>query len=181
MPLLPILPFCLPPTGIFPHFLQAKGSTSPSGALIANVLSAAGISGFRVIPREQIPADLKSNDAVWVADGGLVGTVSIVSQQGASSTEQLASYLMASDAQSCKGVFASGRYPTQQQSGSARLRTACDNSDNKAIEIDYTIALRPQGGFYVFALVATGGSGGQSVQQAGARLHEATLVSLSRR
>jgi hypothetical protein len=122
--------------------------------LIANVLSAAGISGFRVIPREQIPADLKSNDAVWVADGGLVGTVRIVSQQGASSTEQLASYLMASDAQSCKGVFASGRYPTQQQSGSARLRTACDNSDNEATEIDYTIALRPQGGFYVFALVA---------------------------
>src|SRR5262249_4745977 len=80
--------------------------------LLANILSAAGIVGFQVIPRDKIPSDLSRYDAVWTADN-VIGAVSIILPGAAKGPEDITSFLMTADAQSCKGVFASGRYPTQ--------------------------------------------------------------------
>jgi hypothetical protein len=172
-------PFATPPPAPQGQVGMAESNARTEATiLIANILSAAGIPGFRVVPREKIPDDFKSYDAVWTTDD-VIGTVKIVSSQTVSSAEELATLVMASDAQTCKGVFASGRYPTQQKTGATRLRTGCSGSEHP-IEVDYTIAPRAKGGFIVFGVLADEEKA-QAGKEAGAKLHEAAVRTFARR
>jgi len=143
-----------------------------AAVLLANVLSAAGIQGFRILPANKLPAKLRSHDAVW-ASPDLLGTLRIISTTTAATPERLAALLMAADAQSCKGVFASGRYPVQEGSRTARLMTGCSGT-TKPIEIHYTIMPRSKGGFYLFAVFGQKGHG-DLARDFGTRLYDAAV------
>ena len=158
---------------------QSGDFRSEAASIAANVVANANIAGFRILSRDQITTELQRFDAVWTADNGLVGTVTILTQQAGSGAEQVAASLMSADAQSCRGAFASGRYPTQTETGVARLTTACRGSANPS-EVSYTIAPRPSGGFYVIGVTGNGNRP-ETVHDAGARVHEAALRSLGRR
>ncbi|KAB2919950.1 MAG: hypothetical protein F9K29_03585 [Hyphomicrobiaceae bacterium] len=163
---------------------DAKPSIAQSDAraeaavVVANVLSAAGLPGFRVLTYDETPADLRLHHAVWVSQN-LAGSLRIFPRDAAKNVEELASYVMARDAQDCKGVFASGRYPTSPETGAARLMTGC-SSTNAPVDISYTIAPRAKGGFYLFATMGTGGNA-EPVKDAGVKLHEAALKSVTGR
>ena len=162
-----------------PQLPQGHEHRAEATTIVAHVLSSAGIAGFRVLPREQMLAALQQHDAIWLADGGLSGLLNIESSPSFSNAEQVATSLMAGDARTCRGAFASGRYPTEPETGSARLVTACSNTE-KPSHVNYTIAPRLRGGFYVFAIVGSP-EGVPAVQGADARLHQAALRTLNPR
>ena len=186
------------PSGVPPANLSASNpwvapprASQPSGAVIsehrteatifvANVLSAAGISGFKVVPRDQIPATSQQHDAVWTADNGIFGLLNIETSPQFSSADQAGASLMALDAQNCKGAFASGRYPTEPKSASARMMTACTGAERPS-QVNYTIIPRSRGGFYVFAVIGESGDRAASAQEASVKLHNAALRSIGGR
>ena len=139
--------------------------------LIANTIAPVGLPGFRVLPRTEISSQDQRFDGVWVADGGLMGAVNIVAPQAGSKVDDVSAVLLAFDAQACKGAFTSGRYPTQDGIGIGRLMTACTEPTGST-EVQYTIAPRPSGGFYVLG-VAGPGQNSPSILDAGKRIHEA--------
>jgi len=142
--------------------------------VLANVLSSAGIQGFRVVSPDEVKID--THDMLWAAPG-LVGSLKIVEAKVAQTSEEVAALVMAADASSCKGLFASGRYPTEKNS--ARLMTACDTPQQKT-QFDYSVAARPKGGFYVFGVGASENGKPEELKDTGARLHEAAVRSYSR-
>jgi hypothetical protein len=83
------------------------------------------------------------------------------------------------DAEGCKGLFASGRYPKPEGVGAVRLRTGCSGIE-KPIQVDYTVAPRPNGGFYVFSLM-TEEKDAQAIQSAGAKVYDAALKNFGQR
>lgn len=145
-------------------------------AVAANVLAASGIRGFRILPQARLPGEARRFGAVWEADGGLLGTVSIVTPRKATTRlEDVVAALLALDAKGCKGAFKSGRYPTEGSSGAGRLMTLC--SDARYPEMQYTVVPRPDGGFYVLAVTGNG-LDSQAVLDAGAKLHDVAQKTL---
>jgi hypothetical protein len=143
--------------------------------LAANVLSASGIQGFRILPRDQVPAEAARFDAVWVADGGLIGTVHIVTGRGASSVDEVVASLTALDSKGCRGAFSSGRYPTDE-TGVGRLVTLC--SGVSAPEVQYTVVRRRAGGFFVLGVTGQE-TGANAVLEAGTRVYDVALRALA--
>jgi hypothetical protein len=121
--------------------------------------------------REEIPPKSQGFDAVWLTNSGLMGTVNIVSPHKAANVEQVTGALMSLDAQRCKGAFASGRYPTSDASGIARMMTSCSDAD----EVQYTIVRRPRGGFYVLG-VSGEKHRSSAILEAGLKVHDAALI-----
>lgn len=127
-------------------------------ALIANILSSSGISGFYILPPGQVPKELASYDAVWVAPN-VVGTLMIAMPTIPVHAQDLASLLLASDAKSCAGKFASGSLPASTgPSLDVHLFTACDASAGKWT-IYYDAVSRQAGGYYLFAVMNMNGDG----------------------
>jgi hypothetical protein len=145
--------------------------------LAASVLSATGIPGFRVLSRDQTPAEARRFDAVWTADGGLLGMVTIVNPRGGSRVEEVVAALTALDSKDCRGAFSSGRYPTDEE-GVGRLVTLCSGAN--PLEVQYTVVRRRAGGFYVLGVTGRGVSS-NVVLDAGTRLYDVALRSIARR
>lgn len=121
--------------------------------LLADVLATTGVQNFKVLTREETPADLRRWSAVWSAPG-LTGVLDVIEPQTASQAEQVASSLTSIQAQACKGNFSSQRLPSQPGSRTVRLRTGCGGGARSS-EANYTIVPRYRGGgFYVFGIVA---------------------------
>ena len=74
----------------------------------------------------------------------------------------------------CQAIASTAMAP---ETGSARLMTA-RSSTQKPSHVNYTIAPRLRGGFYVFAIVGSP-EGASAVQGADARLDQAALRSLN--
>lgn len=145
-------------------------------AIAANVLSSAGIFGFRIVAKP--PAGLARFHAVWTAPG-LVGTVRINEK---TSIDQTALILAAGAGQSCKGAFGSARIPSKV-AGALQLRTTCvnDGDPNKRTVIAYTLVTRPGGGSYVFASTESGKASGGAADEASNKILEASAqISRSR-
>jgi hypothetical protein len=77
--------------------------------LATNFLLAAQLPRAKLLPRSDIPVQLTSYGAVWKADDA-IGAVKIYPPQAGLTGLNLASQVIASDAQGCKGKFASARY-----------------------------------------------------------------------
>jgi hypothetical protein len=124
--------------------------------LLADVLATTGVQNFKVLTRDETPADLRRWSAVWSAPG-LTGVLDVIEPQTASQAEQVASFLTSTQAQACKkGNFSSQRLPSQPGSRTLRLRTGCGvDATARSSEANYTIVPRYRGGgFYVFGIVA---------------------------
>ncbi|MEN6541101.1 hypothetical protein [Parvibaculum sp.] len=121
-----------------------------AATLAANVLSQAGVAGFQLVSETNVPPELKGVDAVWVAPG-LLGTIKVYSDPKFS-VQDLQASILASDARSCQGKFASGVTPSDNSKGTAiQLFTVC-NAGGTPTPINYTVMRRPSGGAYVFAV-----------------------------
>jgi hypothetical protein len=143
--------------------------------LAANLLSGSGIKGFRLLPRDRMPTETQRFHAVWAAEGGLVGMVTIVPPKGNSAIDDVVAGLTAMDSKECKGAFSSGRYPTED-SGVGRLVTLCQGSDYP--EMQYTVARRRAGGFYILSVTGRGITSGD-VLEAGTRLYDVAQRTLT--
>lgn len=138
----------------------SSGTASPkhttvaeSTTLAANLLSMAGITGFRILSRNALPPAWKTYDAVWVAPG-LVGFVTVLDNQIAGSLKEIAALRIAADAKGCQGRFASGPISDEALlSGSQRFFTACDGSNGW--DARYTVIPCHAGGYYFLATLTT--------------------------
>lgn len=103
---------------------------------------------------EQLTGALRDKyDAVWRADG-VLGTLRILAGSRATSVEKVRGELIADDAISCKGKFASGAVPAMSGSKSQTIFTSCESDSNWSV---YYIAVpRRKGGIYLLGIAGTG-------------------------
>lgn len=115
--------------------------------VLANVLSAASLQGFRVGSTDQ--ANKLGADAVWTANN-LIGTVRIFDDIQINDPDIRAD-VIASDAKACKGSFASGALPDTDGTGEVRLFTACGTA-GQDLTIYYVAVVRPPKGVSICSL-----------------------------
>jgi hypothetical protein len=120
--------------------------------LATNFLLAARLPGAQLLARADVPVQLASYGAVWRAEGA-VGAVKIFPPQPRLTGLDLASQVIAGDAQSCKGKFASARYSELVDNDVVvRAVTSCSESEHQT-EVQYFIAPHPKGGFVSFSVL----------------------------
>lgn len=132
----------------------------------ANLLSAAGITGFQIIDK---PPAKSSYHAAWVAPG-LLGRLLIHRTVSAIEAVHIITTV---SAKKCKGKFATVKLPLAASSGAA-VKTVCVDPSGKARAITFVALPRRKGGNYLIALVAL--EGGLASGEAGARSSSDVMV-----
>lgn len=126
-------------------------------ALAANLLSEAGVKGFKIAPSTD------DNTSVnWTSSGGS-GALLVVLDQDAKRPSDLTPVLISIAARKCKGKFVSGAMP--EENGTARSFSSCQIGTAEP-RTGYYIALpRESGGHYVIMTWPEGASANQSQSQ----------------
>jgi hypothetical protein len=137
-----------------------------AAAVVANTLSASGITDFRVVPMNEAPAPVRGSDAFWVAPG-LAGTLDIVVPPQPMKADEIAAMLVSKDAKKCTGTFTSGRPPAKPGSAAVRVSTMCVEA-GKTRQLEYSVATRSSGGYYVHAVTPTDDAAAGTKPQPGA-------------
>jgi hypothetical protein len=137
-----------------PPITTAEDSASRAEAttFAANLLSSAGIQGFRLLTPTEFP-ELKG-EARWI-DGSTIGRVDILSQIKKENFPELAGILIGADAKSCKGSYLSGSMPEDHSGTLAKVFTSCQ-TDKKNVTIYYLAIPRSSGGAYVVSTASFG-------------------------
>ncbi len=154
--LLPILLNCvstqLNPAPVVAAAKPEQDFRSEATVIAANLLSQAGISGFRIATSAELPT-IKA-DVAWVTEN-LVGTVNVFPRIDKKDIDEVRSIVIGADAKSCKGTFLSGSTPDDGKDGAiARVFTSC-HSD--ASSTSYYLAVpRKAGGIYLFRTMSNG-------------------------
>ena len=144
-------------------------------AFAANLLAVAGVRGYRILKREEVPESMSMYEAVWVATD-VAGTVKFIDPKDAASAEELSTIVLAIAAAGCKGKFATARLPTNDGTGSVHIRSAC-RSDATATHTDNIIVPRRGGGFFNLAVFALGEDlASEAVAGASGKLLDAALL-----
>jgi hypothetical protein len=137
-------------------------------AYLANVLSAAGVQGFTLLPEPKV--------GLWEVGWTAPNVVGLARIDEKSSVEENAILIAAGDSATCKGNFASTKQPTAD--GKVMLlKTACQTSQaSQAFQNSYTIAPRAAGGSYITGITENSSSASQDTQasEVGPRLLEAS-------
>lgn len=124
-------------------------SRAEATALATDILRRANFD-FELQKPDQAPENLRKYDAVWRADG-VLGTLRILS---GSQVDTVRGKLIADDATTCKGKFASGALPAMSGSQSQTIFTSCESQNNWSV---YYIAVpRRKGGIYLLGVAGTG-------------------------
>lgn len=124
-------------------------SRAEATALATDILRRANFT-FEMQKAEQLPDNLRKYDAVWRADG-VLGTLRILPGANA---DKVRGELIADDANSCKGKFASGALPAMSGSQSQTIFTSCEGQNVWSV---YYIAVpRRKGGLYLLGVAGTG-------------------------
>lgn len=147
----------LPPTKKLPPVRRArkKNALSDQRVLIntINMLSEAGVSGYKIL--EKNPFKEEGFQVAWRYGKGKRGAIATFGGKKSSFIDTQTSTILADDAKTCKGKFASGfrkSDATSKWSG-RRLFTVCSNSsDGNDFTINYSIGVNPSG---VATIVAT--------------------------
>ncbi len=116
-------------------------------SVMANLLSEAGINGFRLVPgtsENGVPVDV-----IW-ASPVAKGAMFIVTDKDVRRPRDMNAKLIAVAAESCKGKFALTATPETDSSSAARVVTGCQVGQ-KATTTYYLTLPRQKGGHYVFA------------------------------
>ncbi|MBR1216556.1 hypothetical protein JQ557_01030 [Bradyrhizobium sp. U87765 SZCCT0131] len=121
----------------------------------ANLLSEAGVTGFRIATSNELP-DIKA-DVVWVA-GDVVGTVNVLPVILPRQIDELKALMVGTRAKECKGTFFSGSMP--DDSGDSRLvRVFTTCQTDKTTTTDYYLVVpRKAGGYYMMRTMTEGKS-----------------------
>jgi len=138
-------------------------------AFAANLLSAAGIQGFRILLPSEHP-EIKGH-ARWI-QGTTFGTVNIYPKLGAAQVPDVWAYLIGIETKACRGTFFSGAIPNDKQSGLWRMFTTCQ-TDEKLITTYYIAAPRRAGGLYLLSTTSLGSE--KPAKDADAQLRSATF------
>jgi len=154
--------------------LRAEATT-----LAANLLSAVGIEGFRIV--DELPRNFAFKVA-WKAPG-LLGGIAI---KKTVAPDTIVPALTAASAKRCEGEFASMKLPFTGTGTGASLKTACVDASGKSETTIYIVLPRPKGGTYVVVLIdvadglPSGEGGGRSASEAAGKLMDADIKLLSR-
>jgi hypothetical protein len=147
------LPPAVEPQGV----PTAQDTAIEEERLATNFLLAAQLPGAHLLAKTEIPVQLASYGAVWKAGTAMMGAVKIYAAQPQLSGLTLASQIIASDAEHCKGKFVSARYnELVDDKVVVRAATTCADSEGQADQ-QYYIAPRDNG-FVAFSVVATASS-----------------------
>lgn len=123
--------------------------------IAANLLSQAGISGFRLVTTAELP-DIKA-DAAWVA-GDVVGTIDVMPSLQSKDLNEVKGILIGGDAKTCKGTFFSGSIADEDGSKDeavTRVFTTCQEKKNP--NTSYYLAVpRKAGGMYILRTMTAG-------------------------
>jgi hypothetical protein len=123
--------------------------------IASNLLLQAKLPNARLLSSSETPPALRGHGVVWTSDAG-IGAVELVSAQAGKDPQDIASSLINSDANTCKGDFGSGRSSELVDNKVVtKARTACKDSAG-ARGFRYFIVSGPNGTFIVYEL----GSGG---------------------
>jgi hypothetical protein len=121
--------------------------------LATNFLLAAQLPNARVLTKSETPIELSSFGAAWKASGALGGVKTFLPRPGLTGL-MIASELIGTDSQSCKGKFASARSSELVDSDVVfRAATSCVDSENER-SAEYFISPGPHGGFVAFLVLA---------------------------
>jgi hypothetical protein len=136
-----------------PQNTPAVGPTSESRAeattLATDILRRANFT-YEFLSPEKAPENLRKYDAAWRADN-VLGTLRVLP---AANQDKVRGELIADDANSCKGKFASGALPGMSGSQSQTIFTSCESDNNWSV---YYIAVpRRKGGIYLLGVAGTG-------------------------
>jgi hypothetical protein len=148
-------------TPVPPSAAKPAEQSSPNGpalraeatSLAANLLSAAKLTGYRMMEPAEVPQ--MKGDVRWIiqAEEGL-GSIRIIPTIDKDDLKAIGGKVIADDASTCSGKFVSGSMP-DDDSGGARAFTVCEFSSG-AIAMYYFTVPRTRGGVYV---IATGSFG----------------------
>jgi len=139
-----------------PESSQAQGGSRSRGglepdlrseitSLAANLLSEAGVTGFRINPSK----DSKTSVS-WTAPNGS-GVLMVVLDQRVKQPSDLTPRLISIAAEKCKGKFVSGAMP--EEKGAARVFSSCQVGTGEPHTAYYSTIRRSAGGHYVIMTV----------------------------
>jgi hypothetical protein len=142
----------------------------------SSLLASAGITDYHLLDPAQNP--VPNFDAVWTYPNGIIGALVGYKDMAAVNLDQAANVMMADDAKSCKGDFASGKKLTEPASSPSvrRLYTSCRTS-GKSIEIHYTLVKTASGHLIQIAHLNMGNATGDLANADSAFLQTAVLQS----
>jgi hypothetical protein len=143
---------------------SAHGSDFKAEATViaANLLSGAGISGFRIAAPDEFP-NLKA-DAVWAAPN-VTGTINVMPTVAARDLDDIRSMVIGGEAKGCKGMFFSGSIPDDGKEQLLRVFTTCQVKDTSATI--YTLAVpRKAGGIYILRTMTAAGASAEAEKPA---------------
>ena len=130
--------------------------------VVANILAQGEMIGFRILSAKEIAETkneyLQKSDVVWRAEG-VVGTLRIIPKAEGAGSDIVATVL-AEDAKTCKGQFASGTSKDERDSGVMRQFTGCKD-DSGTFESRYTVVPLGNGTHYLFAMASKHASSDQ--------------------
>jgi hypothetical protein len=125
---------------------------------VANLFARGTFQDYRFMTSDELadkkwPELLRSADVAWIAPQA-VGLLHIFSTDDISIDDQLSAAL-ASDAKSCQGRFASGKFNDDEETNFKRLFTVCDDKE-KSFNVEYLFLPRKNGLAYRFATMIFG-------------------------
>ena len=142
-----------------PHSPELRAEAT---VIAANLLSQAGISGFRIATPDEFP-ELKA-DAVWAAPD-VMGTINIMAGAAPKDLDNIRSMVIGSEARGCKGIFFSGSIPDDGKEQLIRVFTTCQEKEAQAAI--YTLAVpRKAGGIYILRTMTAAGAAAKSEKPA---------------
>ncbi len=136
-------PFVAAPDARMPASQIIQRHRAEAIALVTNILSRAGISGYRILGMDES----FTHDAYWVA-GQLFGEIDVILDK---TPELIYASEISDDASKCKGKFASGSIPASE-SGWFRMFAQCSMGDKVSTAFAVVVP-RNSGGYY---LISTG-------------------------
>ncbi len=153
-------------------------TVTEAATVLANVLGAAGVQGFRLV--SDPPEPFKQYQVAFAAPG-VVGGLRV---QSAATVADTTTAILAADQQSCKGTYASLR--EREEQGGVSVWSACKEPNGTGIGIVYNLIPRPAGGVYIFftaqppGQVAAGSEPDNTVATTSKGLFEASLRTIAR-
>jgi hypothetical protein len=140
----------------------------------SNLLASAGITNYTLIDPAKNP--MPNFDVVWSYSNGIIGALAGYKDMETVDLDEVAAVVIADDAKSCSGDFASGKKQDEDADGIAvhRIFTACHTGD-QSVEIHYTLLKTPSGHLIQLAHMNLGDATGDVATADSAFLQGAVL------
>ncbi|MGA7546720.1 MAG: hypothetical protein WBW08_13000, partial [Methyloceanibacter sp.] len=150
---------------------------SEAALFTSHLLTSAGIANYTLIDPTQNP--MPNFDVVWTYANGIIGALAGYKDMGSVDLDEAATVVMADDAKSCKGDFASGKKQSEPADAVTvrRLFTSCRTGD-QSVEIHYTLLKTESGHLIQIAHMSLGDATGDAATADSAFLQGAALQNL---